>query len=188
MISERARDFFAANPAAQSARSGLAAAAKAQTSLPSKSVPARALPAKTVQAVRHADLLNTVQGAVGKLATSAISIAAPFLGSFAADAFGRVLPKSMPPVLREAAKLAVSMAVTKAVAVAAPFVGAAVGAVAAVAVASVVKVIAIVVAIFAVPKPLIFLLAFLCVAALFQYWRCRRHRRLRDPALMEATS
>jgi hypothetical protein len=156
-----------------------------KTSLPSNTV------GKAVDAARHANLFNTVQGTVGKLATQAISMAAPFIGSFAADAFGRVLPKSTPPILREAAKFAVNMAVTSIVQAAAPYMGAVVGTAVAVTTAvaaGAAKVaVAVVVAIFGVPKQLTFLLAVICIAAPVQYWRHRRQRRLRDPAFMEAT-
>ncbi len=128
---------------------------------------------------------NAVQGAVGKLASGAISLAAPFVGSFAADAFGRILPKSTPPVVREAVKFAVSAAVTSVVQAAAPYIGAAVGAVAGVAVAATsavaagaAKVIVAIVIAIGIPKRLILLLMMLIAAAGIQYCRHLRWRRL----------
>lgn len=132
----------------------------------------------TGRAAGYANARNVSQSAIGKLATGAISLAAPFVGAFAADAFGRILPTSTPLVLREAAKLAVFTVTTAAVQAAAPYIGGAIG-VAAGAAVSVGKAIVAVVIGIGVPKKVIFLFVFIVTTAAFQYARCRHRGRLR---------
>lgn len=140
-----------------------------------------ALQTKTVQAASYATAQNAIQSTIGKLASGAISLAAPFIGSFAADAFGRVLPKSTPPVVREAAKMAVVAVTTAVVKAAAPVAGAVVGAVAGAAVGVGKAIIVGVILFFGVPKGLYFLLAFVVFGGGFEYWRhrCRGSPRFR---------
>lgn len=140
------------------------------------------------RAARYGNIANAIQGTVSKFASGAISLAAPFIGSFAADAFGRVLPKSTPPVIKEAVKFGVSLAVTTVVKAAAPTLGAAVGTVVAgtvvaAAAAGKAAVIGIAIAI-GVPKKVTFILLFSFAAAGLQYY-CYRRRRPWRPARIE---
>jgi hypothetical protein len=88
----------------------------------------------------------------------------------AADAFGRVLPRNTPPVLRTSAQATVGAATAFLMAGGGPQ-----GVIAAAVVA--------VIQVFAVPKPLIYLLVFMLSGVAFQYYRHRcwlRRQRLRS--------
>jgi RHS repeat-associated protein len=117
------------------------------------------LASKSPGAAKYAGLLNDGQATIAKLPTLPINFAADYIGGIVAEAFGRILPKHTPPIIREALTLAVRSVVNAA------------------ATALISTVAKIIFAIFGVPKGLALAILFIVGVGMAQHWRQMRFRQ-----------